>query len=109
MVRSSVRAEQVRRAGAVGNLIAPLIYGPIAKTSGPAVHDVLSEARGRPVEETMAQGVSEKWTAQDVPDQHGRTVVITGANSGIGLETAKVLAARGAGIVLGGRDPGRTA
>ncbi len=57
----------------------------------------------------MAQGGSGKWTAQDVPDQHGRTVIITGANSGIGLETAKVLAARGAGVVLAGRDPGRTA
>ena len=52
---------------------------------------------------------SGKWTARDVPDQHGRTVVITGANSGIGLETARVLAAHGALIVLAGRDPGRTA
>jgi NAD(P)-dependent dehydrogenase (short-subunit alcohol dehydrogenase family) len=51
---------------------------------------------------------SGKWTARDVPDQHGRIAVITGANSGIGLETAKVLAARGALLVLAGRDPGRT-
>lgn len=50
-----------------------------------------------------------KWTARDVPDQHGRTVVITGANSGIGLETGRVLAAHGALVVLAGRDPGRTA
>jgi NAD(P)-dependent dehydrogenase (short-subunit alcohol dehydrogenase family) len=57
----------------------------------------------------MAQGGSGKWTARDVPDQHGRTAVITGANSGIGLEAAKVLAARGATVVLAGRDPGRTA
>jgi NAD(P)-dependent dehydrogenase (short-subunit alcohol dehydrogenase family) len=57
----------------------------------------------------MAQSVSGKWTAQDVPDQHGRVAVITGASSGIGLETAKVLAARGAAVVLAGRNPARTA
>ncbi len=49
------------------------------------------------------------WTAQDVGDQSGRIAVITGANSGLGLETAKVLAAHGATVVLAGRDPGRTA
>ena len=52
----------------------------------------------------MAHG-SGNWTARDVPDQHGRTVVITGANSGIGLAAARVLAARGARVVLAGRDP----
>jgi NAD(P)-dependent dehydrogenase (short-subunit alcohol dehydrogenase family) len=64
----------------------------------------------QPDKETqMAQGGSGKWTAQDVPDQQGRTVVITGANSGIGLEAGRVLATRGATVVLAGRDPGRTA
>ena len=57
----------------------------------------------------MAQSGTRKWTVQDMPDQHGRTVVITGANSGIGLDAAKVLAAHGATLVLAGRDPGRTA
>jgi NAD(P)-dependent dehydrogenase (short-subunit alcohol dehydrogenase family) len=49
------------------------------------------------------------WTAQDVGDQTGQIAVITGANSGLGLETARVLAAHGATVVLAGRDPGRTA
>jgi NAD(P)-dependent dehydrogenase (short-subunit alcohol dehydrogenase family) len=57
----------------------------------------------------MAQSISRKWTAEEVPDQSGRTVVITGANSGIGLEAAMVLAARGARVVLAGRDRARTA
>ncbi len=49
------------------------------------------------------------WTAQDVGDQSGRIAVITGANSGLGLETARVLAGHGATVVLAGRDEGKTA
>lgn len=45
-----------------------------------------------------------KWTAEDVPSQRGRVAVVTGANTGIGFETAKVLAARGASVVLAVRD-----
>jgi NAD(P)-dependent dehydrogenase (short-subunit alcohol dehydrogenase family) len=44
------------------------------------------------------------WTASDVPDQSGRSVVVTGANSGIGFQTARVLAERGAEVVLAVRD-----
>ncbi len=44
------------------------------------------------------------WTAADIPDQTGRTFVITGANSGIGFEAAKALAAKNARIVLAVRD-----
>lgn len=45
-----------------------------------------------------------RWTAADLPDQSGRTAVVTGANTGIGYETAKVLAWRGATVVLACRD-----
>ncbi|BCJ74474.1 short-chain dehydrogenase [Catellatospora sp. IY07-71] len=50
-----------------------------------------------------------RWTAADVPDQTGRVAVITGANTGLGYETAHVLAARGATVVLACRDPRRAA
>jgi NAD(P)-dependent dehydrogenase (short-subunit alcohol dehydrogenase family) len=50
---------------------------------------------------------SAKWRASDIPDQHGRTAVITGANSGIGLEAARYLAGRGARVVLACRDEGK--
>ncbi len=45
-----------------------------------------------------------KWTTADIPDQTGRTAVITGANTGLGLETAKALAAKGARVVLAVRN-----
>ncbi|MFJ5109103.1 SDR family NAD(P)-dependent oxidoreductase [Streptomyces sp. NPDC088551] len=45
-----------------------------------------------------------KWTTADIPDQTGRTAVITGANTGLGFETAAALAARGAHVVLAVRN-----
>jgi NAD(P)-dependent dehydrogenase (short-subunit alcohol dehydrogenase family) len=45
-----------------------------------------------------------KWTTADIPDQTGRTAVITGANTGLGYETAAALAAKGARVVLAVRN-----
>ncbi|MGP3926954.1 oxidoreductase [Streptomyces sp. 8N616] len=48
-----------------------------------------------------------RWTASDIPDQSGRTAVVTGSNSGIGYITARELARRGARVVLACRDETR--
>src|SRR5215207_9073631 len=50
-----------------------------------------------------------KWTANDIPDQTGRTIVITGANSGLGLRSAEALAAKGARVLLACRNAARAA
>jgi len=51
------------------------------------------------------------WSEADIPDQSGRTAVVTGANSGIGFETARALAAKGAKVIVACRseDKGRDA
>jgi len=48
----------------------------------------------------MARG----WTIADIPDQTGKLAVVTGATSGLGLETARALAGAGASVVLAARD-----
>src|SRR3954468_13464563 len=47
------------------------------------------------------------WTVADIPSQHGRVAVVTGANGGLGLEVAKALAGAGACVVMAARDEAR--
>jgi NAD(P)-dependent dehydrogenase (short-subunit alcohol dehydrogenase family) len=49
------------------------------------------------------------WTSRDIPDQHGRTAVVTGANGGLGLATARDLAAKGAHVVMAVRNQAKAA
>jgi NAD(P)-dependent dehydrogenase (short-subunit alcohol dehydrogenase family) len=51
------------------------------------------------------------WSERDIPDQTGRTVLITGANSGLGLRSAQVLASKGARVLMAcrSRERGKTA
>ena len=44
------------------------------------------------------------WKATDIPDQRGRIAVVTGANSGLGLEASRELARQGATVVMAVRD-----
>ena len=48
-----------------------------------------------------------KWTQADIPDLTGKIIVITGANSGLGLESTKALAAKGATVVMACRNLGK--
>ncbi len=45
-----------------------------------------------------------KWSASDIPDQSGRVVIVTGANSGLGFHTSLMLAAKGARILMACRS-----
>jgi NAD(P)-dependent dehydrogenase (short-subunit alcohol dehydrogenase family) len=49
------------------------------------------------------------WNTTDIPDQRGRTAVVTGANGGLGLVTARELAAKGADVVMAVRNQQKAA
>lgn len=48
-----------------------------------------------------------RWTTADIPDQSGRTAIVTGANSGLGRSTATALASAGAHVIVACRDTDR--
>jgi NAD(P)-dependent dehydrogenase (short-subunit alcohol dehydrogenase family) len=50
------------------------------------------------------KGVAMAFGVADIPDLTGRVAVVTGANGGLGLQTASVLAAKGAHVLLAARD-----
>lgn len=50
---------------------------------------------------------SSKWTAADIPDLSGKLAIVTGANSGLGLETTRGLAAKGASVIMACRTKAR--
>lgn len=49
------------------------------------------------------------WRESDVPDQTGRIALVTGANGGLGFENARVLAARGAVVIMAARNQQKAA
>ena len=94
--RSRDQSAGLRASGRVGSTAVALVICVLTMTQwGPAYR---SAPRRLP---TM---VPMPWTADDVPDQSGRVAVVTGASSGLGLQTALALARRGARVVLAVRD-----
>jgi len=91
MGRPGVRTAGASVVGGRSVVGGPSLVGSVAATWRSAV-------RGQP---------PGAFTAAEVPDQTGRTVLVTGSTSGVGLQAALVLARAGARVLLTARDPDR--
>lgn len=70
---------------------------------------MLTAAENVPPRTGVLIHVNSKWTAEQIPDQRGRTAIVTGANSGLGLVVARELARAGAHVIMTSRDAERGA
>jgi NAD(P)-dependent dehydrogenase (short-subunit alcohol dehydrogenase family) len=67
---------------------------------------IIHRTTGYPADQPppSVKGIVMPWTASNIPDQHDRLAIVTGANSGIGLVTARELARAGARVIMACRD-----
>jgi NAD(P)-dependent dehydrogenase (short-subunit alcohol dehydrogenase family) len=78
-----------------------LIIGSVAlAAAGAGVYMVVRQQQAN----NRALTAGTVWSADDIPDQTGKVAIVTGANSGIGYETALVLAQKGATVVMACRS-----
>ena len=95
MLRCRWKAGQVGGSGGLSRVV----RNPRSVNTGPARH--VGPLHSPP--HTMAR----HWSPSDIPDLTGRTVVVTGANSGLGKETTRELARKGARVIMACRSEDR--